>query len=208
MEVASLVDRLLPGPGSVLDRASSASQAALRSAAETPAGRPVTELLHGNRWLGHPLHPVVIALPVGAWSLCGWHDLRAALSGRDHHDLAADAALRVGVAGAVVAATTGLAQYLDTRDAARRETAVHAALNNVALTLYLASWAARSSGQRSLGRRLAAAGLGIVGVSGYLGGDLAFRHGVGVRPQALRDSERSAPESGDEPIDTSDAHHS
>ncbi len=75
--------------------------------------------------------------------------------------------------GAVAAAVTGLVQYLDTRDAARRETAVHAALNNVALGLYVASWALRSRGRRSLGRALAASGLGVVSVSGWLGGDSA-----------------------------------
>ncbi len=29
--------------------------------------RPLVRLLHGNELLGHPPHPVVIALPVGAW---------------------------------------------------------------------------------------------------------------------------------------------
>jgi uncharacterized membrane protein len=63
---------------------------------------------------------------------------------------------------------------------------VHAALNNVALGLYVSSAVLRRRGDRERARRLSAAALGIVGVSGYLGGDLAFRHGVGVRPQASR----------------------
>ncbi len=64
---------------------------------------------------------------------------------------------------------------------------MHAALNSTALVLYLGSWAARSRGRRPFGRRLAALGLSLVGISGFLGGDIAFRHGVGVRPQALHD---------------------
>ncbi len=207
MELTALIDRVLPGPGSMLDRASQATQTALAPALTAPRARPLFRLLHGNELLGHPTHPVVIALPVGAWTLTAWHDVRAALTGDRRHDAAADTALRFGVLGAVAAATTGLVQYLDTRDAARRETAVHAALNNLALGLYLASWALRSRGSRPLGRALAAGGLGIVSVSGWLGGDIAFRHGVGVRPQALRDTDHAASDTSPLPLETAAARH-
>lgn len=207
MEFVSLVDRYLPGPGTGLDRASSASQAALRRVAESPAGRPVTVLLRGNEWLGHPNHPVVVALPIGAWSLGAWYDARSVVTGNPRDEHTADAALRFGVVGAVAAAVTGLVQYLDTRDQVRRETAVHAALNNIALTLYVGSWAARRGGRRPLGRRLAGLGLGLVGLSGFLGGDIAFRHGVGVRPQAFRAPDRPAAETSDAPLDTGEARH-
>ncbi len=207
MELTSLIDRALPGPGSALDRASQAVQAALTPTLTAPAARPLFRLLHGNELLGHPTHPVVIALPVGAWALTAWHDARAAATGDPRHDSAADAALRFGVAGGVAAAATGLVQYLDTRDAARRETAVHAALNNVALGLYVMSWAVRSGGRRSLGRTLAASGLSIVSVSGWLGGDITFRHGVGMRPQALRDHDRAVSASSAAPLDTAAARH-
>ena len=183
MGLVSVVDNLLPGAGSTLDRSSKASQAALQKVADTPVGRPVTVLLRGNEWLGHPNHPVVVALPIGAWSLSSWYDVRSAATGDPRDEQVADAALRFGVLGAVAAAVTGLVQYLDAHGQARRETAVHAALNNVALALYVGSWAARRSDRRPLGRRLAAAGLGVVGVSGFLGGDVAFRHGVGVDPK-------------------------
>ncbi len=207
MELTSLIDRVLPGPGSALDRASHAVQSAVAPVLTAPRVRPLFRLLHGNELLGHPTHPVVIALPVGAWSLTAWHDARGAATGNPQHDTAADAALRFGVVGAVAAAVTGLAQYLNTQDAARRETAVHAALNNIALGLYGASWALRSSGRRPLGRALAASGLGIVSISGWLGGDIAFRHGVGMRPQALRDPQREVSDSSATPVDTAAAHH-
>ena len=185
MNLATLVDRALPGAGSRLDRFTRAAQSSVAEVATRPGIRPVVKALHGNEWLGHPLHPVVIGVPIGAWSVTGWYDWRGARSADPRFDSAADAALRVGIAGAVVAALTGLPQYLDTRSAARRETAVHTALNNLALGFYAASLAARSAGQRPLGRRLAALALGVVGVSGYLGGDLAYRHGVGVRHPEL-----------------------
>ena len=207
MDLSLLVDRLLPGPGGRLDRASLAAQTVLSRAADTPSGRPVHLALHGNEWLGHPAHPILVTVPIGAWAVSAWYDARSAVTGDPRDEHAADGALRVGVAGAVLAAATGVAQYLDTRGGVRRETSVHAALNNVALGLYLGSWAARRADRRPLGRCLAAAALGVVGVSGYLGGDISYRHGVGVRPQALRDPALEAPDSSDTPIEASGSLH-
>ena len=178
--IAALTDRLLPGPGTAFDRLSQASHDTVRRVVETPVGRPTTYLLRGNEWLGHPLHPVVIAVPIGAWVVSSWYDLRGALDPRPEHDHAADGALRIGVVGSVAAAVTGVAQYLDTHDGVRRETTLHAGLNTAAHGMYLASWALRARGRRPLGRGVAAAALGVVSLSGYLGGDIAFRHGVGV----------------------------
>ena len=185
MNLGALVDRAMPRAGGRYDDLTRRAQKKL--AAATSDGWParVAKGLHGNEWLGHPLHPVVIAVPIGAWSVTGWYDAKSALNGDPGAEQAADAALAVGVLGAVASALTGVVQYRDTRGAARRETAVHAGLNNLALVLYTASMAARRAGNRSLGRRLAAVALGVVGVSGFLGGDLTYRHGVGVERQAL-----------------------
>ena len=179
--LAALVDLVTPGSGSPLDRLSRRVQQALGRVADRPAGRGVVRLLRGNAWLGHPAHPLVIAVPVGAWVVSAWYDLRSATTADAAQERVADAALGAGVVGAGMAALTGVAQYLDTDGAARRETAVHAALNSLALGCYTASWLLRTQGRRQPGRRTAAAGLALVTVSGYLGGDLAYRHGVGVQ---------------------------
>jgi len=185
MDLSALIDTALPGKNSLLDRASEVSRSAVERATMRPAVRPLTYALRGNEWLGHPLHPVVVALPIGAWTVGAWFDARSAASHDPRDEQAADSALKIGVVGAVAAAVTGLVQYVDARDAARRETAVHAGLNNLALGLYVSSLVARNRGNRPAGRKLALAGLGVVSVSGWLGGDIAFRHGVGVRPQAF-----------------------
>ena len=48
------------------DRLQRAVSTAFRAAGE--GGRMASNLLHGT-WLGHPLHPVLTDVPVGAWSV-------------------------------------------------------------------------------------------------------------------------------------------
>ena len=184
MNLTAIVDRVVPRAGGFYDHATQTAQQKLAQATKDGWAASVAKALHGNEWLGHPLHPVVIAVPIGAWSVTGWYDLVGALRGNPHDDVVADAALRVGVVGALAAASTGVVQFLDTAGGVRRETAVHAGLNNVALALYVTSMLARRGGNRAFGRKLSAVALGLVSVSGYLGGDLSYRHGVGVHHQS------------------------
>jgi uncharacterized membrane protein len=178
--IGGYLDRLLPAAGGRVDRVSQHVHNAVRWAGDTPPGRLIMPLLRGNAWLGHPAHPVVVTVPIGAWVVSSWYDLRSIRTGRKRDEYAADGALRIGIVSAVPAAVTGIAQFLDTRDHTRRETAVHAALNNLALTLFLLSLGLRGAGHRGLARGVSATALAVVGVSGYLGGDLAYRHGIGV----------------------------
>ena len=207
MDLGLLVDRLLPGAGTRYDEVSVASHALARAVlVDNPTVRPVWHALHGNEWLSHPLHVVVITVPIGAWTVTAWYDARSIATKHPGDEYAADAALRVGIVGAVAAAVTGVAQYVDTRGAARREATAHAALNNVALVLYVGSWAARRRNHRKAGRRLAALGHLVVSVSGYLGSDVSYRHGVGMRPQALRNQELEASQTDDSPLETAAAY--
>ena len=141
---------------------------------------PVKDALYGV-WLEHPLHPPVTDIPIGAWSLTALFDLLG-------EEEAADATLKVGVVGAVGSAVTGLAQWYDLQnmEEPRRLGAAHAMLNTAALGLYLASWAARNKGDRGVGIATALAGLGLSGVSAWIGGDLAYRLGIGVSRVAFQ----------------------
>ena len=202
-----VVDRVLPGPGSALDQSSETLQRQLQRLTRSRSGGLLAFLLRGNEWLGHPLHPVLVMVPIGAWSVTGWYDARAARQGDERFDHVADAALRVGVVTAVPAAVTGVAQFLDTRGPVRREAAVHATLNNVALTLYVASIALRGLGRRREGRLLATIGHLAVSAGGFLGSDLAYRLGVGVRPQVVRDPDLPASGSPTDPVDDGGVRH-
>jgi nitrite reductase/ring-hydroxylating ferredoxin subunit/uncharacterized membrane protein len=161
---------------------------AVETAMARPAqvvGKPAERLgkaLHGN-WLGHPVHPLLVTVPIGAWTLALGLDLLAALGlSRDRKGNArvADTALKAGAAGAVAAAATGLAdwQHLNGRD--RRVGTVHALANSAALVLNLASIVLRGRGRRGEGRAASAAGWACMFAGGYLGGHLVYRRRVGV----------------------------
>jgi nitrite reductase/ring-hydroxylating ferredoxin subunit/uncharacterized membrane protein len=140
--------------------------------------KQIKEALSGT-WLGHPVHPLLISVPIGSWTsavLLDW------LGGTDAED-SADALVAAGLAVAVPTVATGYNDWADTEPASqvvRRLGAVHAALNASAVALFGASLAARRSGARARGRLLALAGFGAVGAGGYLGGHLTYAKGVGV----------------------------
>src|SRR3954466_16162688 len=83
-------------------------------------GRAVKDLLNGV-WLGHPFHPVITDLPVGAWTITELLDLVSAATGAPPGlDTASDIPLAAGIAAAVGAALTGITDWSDTDGAQRR----------------------------------------------------------------------------------------
>jgi hypothetical protein len=134
-----------------------------------PGGQSVKDFLHGV-WLGHPLHPALTDLPVGAWTVALALDALESLSGRDELGPGADAAVALGLAGAVGAAVTGITDWRDTDDPARRAGLVHGLLNTAAALLYTASMAQRCGGDRAAGRGYAALGYAVAAASAYIGG--------------------------------------
>lgn len=135
------------------------------------AGKKVQSALNGT-WLGHPLHPVLTDLPIGAWTTA------AVLDVMDSDG--ADAAIGVGLAGAVGAAVTGLTDWKDMNGKDRRAGLVHGLLNTVALGLYVGSLFARRNGSRTAGKVLSTVGLGVVAASSWIGGELVYRYRDGV----------------------------
>ncbi len=93
---------------------------------------------------------------------------------------AADAALAVGLAGAVGAAVTGLNDWQHTDHAARRVGVAHGLLNLTAAVLQGGSLALRRAGFRRAGRGITIAGYGVALSAAYLGGYLVFEERIGV----------------------------
>ena len=142
--------------------------------------RPVKDALNGT-WFGHPVHPVMTDVGIGAMTMAAVLDL----SGQD---TAADLAVATGMAGMVASAATGAADAVDAYGEPQVYATVHATLMVGSLAAYLASMALRLGprGGRPVARLLAVAGYGAMTAGAYLGGDLTYRFGNQVNRHAFR----------------------
>ncbi|MGK5532514.1 Rieske 2Fe-2S domain-containing protein [Streptomyces sp. URMC 129] len=144
----------------------------LRGAVRTlPEG--ARDVLHGT-WLGHPVHPLMVQVPIGTWMSAAVLDL---LPGRRR---SAGALVALGLTAALPAALAGLTDWAELRKPQKRVGLAHAATNTAAVALYAASLSARLRGRRLAGRALGFAGLATVGAGGALGGHLAYRQAAGA----------------------------
>ena len=135
-------------------------------------------MLHGT-WLGHPVHAAITDVPVGAWTAALVMDSVDALAPGLGFRAGADAAVGIGLAGATVAALTGLTDWSATDGKARKIGLVHGLLNIAAFGLFAGSWAMRKVGRRDEARALGALGfMGVLG-SAWLGGNLAYSQQIG-----------------------------
>lgn len=147
---------------------------------QLPERQSVTDFLHGT-WLGHPVHPIVTDVPLGAWTAATVIDLVPTRNGRPH--AASTAAVAVGVAGAAAAAVPGIIDWRHLDGQTRRIGTAHALLNSLALTCYIGSLVCRLV-RHGPARRLSFMGYGIGLMSGYLGGHLVFDREAGVKRTA------------------------
>jgi uncharacterized membrane protein len=164
---------------------------------QLPAKQPVSALLAGP--YGHPFHPVLVTLPIGAWVSSVVLDIGARVT--DHAaalTLGATWLLAIGLVGAVLAAAVGFLDFLGipSRTRAHRVAIMHMTLNLAATTLFLVALLLRLGhpDRTSTGAFvLAIVGLVGIGVSGMLGGELSFRYGVRVAAETDQAEGLTAP---------------
>jgi nitrite reductase/ring-hydroxylating ferredoxin subunit/uncharacterized membrane protein len=133
------------------------------------------DLLHGV-WLGHPLHPMLTDLPIGAWTTAWILDL----VGGERAAPTAQMFVGFGCLSALPTAVSGAVDWSQAGTSAKRVGLVHGLANSVALALYSWSWWERRRGRRTVGIALGFGGATAATVGGYLGGHLAFRRAVGA----------------------------
>jgi len=169
----------------LLGRIAAALQPPLAAALEGdgPLRRPIKDILHGT-FLGHPLHPMLTDIPIGAWSITALFDALE-VAGAERYRDAADLSLVAGALGAVASALTGLADWSDTKDEPQRTGMLHALVNSSALACYLGSFAARRAGARGAGIAAAFGGYALLIAGAYLGGELSFGMQLGVKHTAI-----------------------
>ena len=136
---------------------------------------PLKDLLSGT-WLGHPLHPVLTDVTIGAWTSAAMLDL---VGGRRSARVATTL-VGLGVLSAGPTAVSGWSDWADVEGEERRVGVAHAMGNSVATVVYGASWLARRRGYRGLGISLGLLGAGISSFTAYLGGHLVYDKSVGV----------------------------
>ena len=151
---------------------------------------------------GHPVHPILVTVPIGAWVCSLVFDVISYFSAEPRvWSVGAMWLTLFGAVGAAVAAIWGVIDYLNLPHgtSAFSTGRLHAALNSTALAIFIVDFIWRYTTRDNWESTpvgpliLSIVGLGIVGVSGFLGGRLAYHYGVrvadeGVQAQGFRSS--------------------
>jgi nitrite reductase/ring-hydroxylating ferredoxin subunit/uncharacterized membrane protein len=164
-----------------LEPIESGLQTAVRSTwnATGETGRKVEDALHGV-WLGDPLHAALTDIPIGSWTAALAMDAAESIGGNSTFGKGADAAITVGLVGAVASAITGLTDWQHVGGAPRRVGLVHGLMNLAGAGLFAASLIMRRKGSRNSGKLLSLGGYAVMLGAARLGGELVYRHHVGV----------------------------
>ncbi|MFJ7148902.1 DUF2231 domain-containing protein [Streptomyces sp. NPDC100445] len=159
----------------------------MTDASRLQAKRPVSASLAGP--YGHPFHPILVTVPIGAWVTSLVFDLASHLVHRPGFlTQGSEWLIAVGVIGALLAALVGFLDLfaIPARTPAFRTALVHMTLNLLVTAAYALNFLWRYStytdgGSVGIGRLvLSAVSVAALGVSGFLGGKLAYRYGVRV----------------------------
>jgi nitrite reductase/ring-hydroxylating ferredoxin subunit/uncharacterized membrane protein len=135
----------------------------------------VRDVLHGVP-IGHPLHPLEVQIPIGAWTSALVLDL---LPSRGS-EKAATVLVGVGVLAVAPTAISGWTDWSELHEQQMRVGLVHAAANVVATGLYAASFVQRSRGKHLSGKILGLIGFATVSGAGFIGGHLSYRLAAGA----------------------------
>lgn len=142
--------------------------------------RQVADLLHGA-WLGHPLHPVLTDVVVGAWTIGALFDYVSLCNRSRQAEMIADALTVVGNYAAVPTILSGLVDFSTISKTAAGAALTHAVINNAGFALQIASSRARQNGNRPRAVTLSSIALVMLTAGAYLGGHLSYAKKVGVK---------------------------
>ncbi len=152
--------------------------------------------------LGHPIHPMLIVLPLGLFSIGVLFDALYLITGTEEFASVAYWNITVGIVGGLLAAVFGSIDWFalpsDTR--AKRIGLWHGAGNLVIVALFIVSWLMRQGDQayapNALPFLLGLVGIGLALVTAWLGGELVYRLRVAVDDDAGLDASSSLSREG------------
>jgi len=143
----------------------------------------------------HPIHPMLVVLPMGLWVFSLFADLFFAAGRGDVWEDVAFYTMGGGIAGALIAAVPGLIDFFSLKERGTRRLAIYHMIVNLAATAIFAVNLYLRFAQPQLGLvpvGLSIIGLVLIGSGGWFGGELVYVRGVGVDPPAPQ--RRNAPE--------------
>jgi uncharacterized membrane protein len=133
---------------------------------------------------GHPIHVMVVALPIGLWVFSLVCDLILVTGfNPDLWFTVAYITMAGGIVGALLAAVFGLIDLVSLpRGHTRNMALLHMAINLVVVTVFAVNLWLRTGELQTmtLPLLLSVTGIVLLGVSGWLGGELVHVHMVGV----------------------------
>jgi uncharacterized membrane protein len=136
---------------------------------------------------GHPIHPMLIPFPLALWATSFVVDILFYFLRHPTLLVIAKFMLAAGCIAAIAAAIPGIIDWLAIKNGdAKRAANWHARLNIAALVIFAISLFLRlGSYSGMVGRRLtipfllSLVGVILISISGWLGGELVFRYGIG-----------------------------
>jgi uncharacterized membrane protein len=148
------------------------------------------------KFLGHPIHPTLVAFPVGLFVTSVVFDIIRIAGGSAGFSVAAYYMIGAGIVGGLAAAIFGFVDYLyiPGRTRAKRIGLIHGTINFFMVALFILSWAGRYADPAAF--HPAPIAISVIAVvlalvSGWLGGELVDRLGVGVDEGAHVDAPSS-----------------
>ena len=148
---------------------------------------------------GHPIHPMIIPFPIALWVFSLVADTIYLWRGNPlWRDWIAFYTLLGGIIGAALAAIPGLIDWLSLKDREVVKIANwHARLNVIALLIFAGSFYLRTTsgadlvgGNYTIPLMLSVVGVILITISGWLGGEMVFKHGVAVAAGSKQSPEK------------------
>lgn len=146
----------------------------------------------------HPIHPMLVHIPVGLFVASLVFDIVFLAGGSPVLPAVAFYCIAVAWIGGIIAAVFGLVEisHIAHDTEPRRVATIHAVLNVALLVLYVPNFLIRSRDVAILPTSafiLSLLGIGVLSVSGYLGGKLVYAYGIGRHPELRPVGEEKPP---------------
>lgn len=131
----------------------------------------------------HPIHPMLVPIPIGCWILSLACDLAFVFgAGASHWATVSFWAMLAGLLGAIIAAAPGIIDMLSLTGPPKKLALTHMTLNILIVVLYAMNFGMRVNGGAIPGLPLAFSiiAIALLAASGWLGGHMVYVHRVAV----------------------------